>query len=172
MVLLADTLDVERGLLGAIKDTKTQYAAQRDRDRGGRRRRGEGKRNRQSKPALHSPDSPHVRRRQQDLVSAMYHHRHLWANSPTKEALRIVRKVIHSSPKPLTVNDVYKLALQQPSSASGKSLVKYAQSTKQAVDHDGPLPPNGDHTIRSMRFVTLLSCSLKHSKLSLATSST
>lgn len=102
----------------------------------------------------------------------MYHHRHLWANSPTKEALRIVRKVIHSSPKPLTVNDVYKLALQQPSSASGKSLVKYAQSTKQAVDHDGPLPPNADHTIRSMRFVALLSYSLKHSKLSLATSST
>lgn len=84
----------------------------------------------------------------------MYLHRHLWANSPTKEALRIVRKVIHKSPKPLTVHDVYKLALQQPSSASGKSLVKFARSTGQAVDHDGPLPPHEDHTIRSMRFVT------------------
>lgn len=48
MVLLADTLDVERGLLGAIKDTKTQYAARRpgpgqeeEEERGGKAKQAE-----------------------------------------------------------------------------------------------------------------------------------
>lgn len=83
----------------------------------------------------------------------MHLHRHLWCNSATAEALRIVRNVIYSNPKPLTAHEVYKLALKEPSTVTGKNPIKHERSTGEKVEHDGPLPPNIDHPVRSMSYL-------------------
>lgn len=82
-----------------------------------------------------------------------YLHRHLWSNNATAEALRIVREIISSHPKPLTAQEVYKLALEVPSTVTGKNPIKHIESGGAPIELEGPLPPHPEHPIRSMRCV-------------------
>ncbi|KIP06287.1 hypothetical protein PHLGIDRAFT_24640 [Phlebiopsis gigantea 11061_1 CR5-6] len=83
----------------------------------------------------------------------MHLHRHIWSHNATKEALNIVRDVIHSSPKPLTIHEVYRLALQQPSTQTAKNPIKHMKNSSQVIELDGPLPPTNDHVIRSISYL-------------------
>ncbi|GJE86702.1 hypothetical protein PsYK624_027830 [Phanerochaete sordida] len=80
-------------------------------------------------------------------------HQHIWSHSANREALRIVRNVICSNPKPLTTHEVYKLALKEPATSGSQSPARHERLTGQHVEHNGPMPPQANHAVRSMRFL-------------------
>lgn len=78
-------------------------------------------------------------------------YRPLWCTNATAEAMRIVRNVIYSNPKPLTIQEVYAQALQVSSTVPVKHPVKDAQVRGARTQLEGPPPPHPEHPIRSMR---------------------
>lgn len=104
-------------------------------------------------PSSHlRPVSSHTRRGSR---ADMHLHRHVWSHRASAEALRIVRSVIYNSQKPLTSHDVYRLALQVPSKVTAKNPTKHTKNSAQVIEQKGPLPPNVDHPIRSMRYLCI-----------------
>ncbi len=72
----------------------------------------------------------------------------VWNNQPLRPAVNIVRRVVFGSETAVTIQELYKLALQQP--YEGPKLNHVFRPSKAASD---PKPPNPEHPIRSMRYV-------------------
>ncbi|THG98523.1 hypothetical protein EW026_g3682 [Hermanssonia centrifuga] len=72
----------------------------------------------------------------------------VWNNQPLRPAVNIVRRVVFGSETAVTIQELYKLALQQP--YEGPKLNHVFRPSKAASD---PKPPNPEHPIRSMSYL-------------------
>jgi hypothetical protein len=71
---------------------------------------------------------------------------------PTGHALKVVNKLFKSSPNPLSTKEIYNLALTQKPGPSFHPIPR----RDVGISQRRPMPPNPNHPIRSVRYVTFV----------------